>query len=143
MASVQIPQLPLAIGLNGKEQLEIVQQGTSRRTTTLAVAELNAITLQNNITQNKSYYPIYSIVTNTTLTPNPILYTSDTHYNYVPSLGQLSAQRVEATQGMFLNAATITAVTYDIPAGDNAMSMGPISTSAIVTVPTGSVWGVL
>lgn len=143
MSSVQIPQLPLAIGLNGKEQLEIVQEGVSRRTTTLAVAELNAITLQNNITQNKPYYPIYSVVTNTTLTPNPILYTSDTHYNYIPSEGRLIAQRMEATQGMFLNAATITATAYEIPTGDNAMSMGPITTSAIVTVPTGSVWGVI
>ncbi len=41
MSNQQIPNLPLAIALNGTEQLEIVQAGVSSRTTTSAVAGLN------------------------------------------------------------------------------------------------------
>ena len=40
MANTTIPQLPLATSLSGAEQLEIVQSGVSRRTTTSAVAGL-------------------------------------------------------------------------------------------------------
>lgn len=39
MAVVQIPNLPVAISLVGNEQLEIVQAGTSCRTTVLQVAQ--------------------------------------------------------------------------------------------------------
>lgn len=142
MASVQIPQLGPAISLNGTEQLEIVQQGTSRRATTLQISQLNALSLVNNTSDPQSYYPIYSVVTNTSLSLNPILYTSDTHYNYVPGEGRLTAQRPEASQGIFLNSVNLT-LSYTIPAGDNAVSMGPVNVSAVITVPSGSVWGVI
>ncbi len=142
MASVQIPQLGPAISLNGTEQLEIVQQGTSRRATTLQISQLNSLSLVNNISAPQSYYPIYSVVTNTSLTLNPTLYTSDTHYNYVPGEGRLTAQRPEASQGIFLNSVNLT-LSYTIPAGDNAVSMGPVNVSAVITVPSGSVWGVI
>jgi trimeric autotransporter adhesin len=42
MSSVQIPNLPASTSLNGTEQVEIVQAGTSVRTTTQAIANLNA-----------------------------------------------------------------------------------------------------
>ena len=42
MANTTIPQLPLAASLSGTEQLEIVQNGISRRTTTADVAGLQA-----------------------------------------------------------------------------------------------------
>lgn len=42
MAVIQIPNLPAAIALAGSEQLEIVQAGVSCRTTTGAIANLNA-----------------------------------------------------------------------------------------------------
>ena len=38
MSNVQIPNLPVATSLDGQEQLEIVQGGVSRRTTTGAVS---------------------------------------------------------------------------------------------------------
>jgi len=142
LANIQITQLGPVISLNGTEQIEVVQQSMSKRATTLQVAELNALTLINNVSWNGSYYPIFSIVTDTRLTPNPILYTSDTHYNYNPEQGRLTAQRVEASAGMFLNASAVT-LPYEIPNGDNAMSMGPILASTVITVPTGSVWGVI
>lgn len=37
MANTTIPNLPLAVALTGSEQLEIVQAGTSMRTTTGAI----------------------------------------------------------------------------------------------------------
>lgn len=40
MANVQIPNLPVAISLNGTEEVEVVQSGTSRRATTLQIAGL-------------------------------------------------------------------------------------------------------
>lgn len=142
MASIQIPQLGPAISLNGTEQIEIVQQGVSRRASLSLIADLNAITLQNNITDSQSFFPLYSVVTNTLLTPNPTFYTSDTHYNYTPGEGRLTAQRPEASQGLFLNAINLTA-SYTIPVGDNAVSMGPVNVTATITVPSGSVWGVI
>lgn len=42
-SNIQIPNLPLAISLNGSEQVEIVQSGTSARTTTQAIANLAQI----------------------------------------------------------------------------------------------------
>lgn len=41
MSNVQIPNLPSATSLSGNEELEIVQGGVSRRTTTQAIADLN------------------------------------------------------------------------------------------------------
>ena len=38
--NIQIPNLPVAISLNGTEQVEIVQSGVSRRTTTADIAGL-------------------------------------------------------------------------------------------------------
>lgn len=40
MAVIQIPNLPVAIALNGTEQVEVVQAGVSCRTTTQAIANL-------------------------------------------------------------------------------------------------------
>lgn len=42
-SNVQIPNLGVAIALNGQEQVEVVQAGTSRRTTTQAIANLAQI----------------------------------------------------------------------------------------------------
>jgi hypothetical protein len=49
-SNIQIPNLPLAISLDGSEQLEIVQAGTTRRTTTQAVANLAQVAIVPNYT---------------------------------------------------------------------------------------------
>ena len=41
MSNVQIPNLPVAVSLNGTEQLEAVQAGTSVRVTASQIAGLN------------------------------------------------------------------------------------------------------
>ena len=53
MANITIPNLPVAISISGAEQLEIVQAGTSVRTTTGQIAALapsigNAATYADN-----------------------------------------------------------------------------------------------
>ena len=40
MSNVQIPNLPVATSLSGNEEIEIVQAGVSRRTTTGAIANV-------------------------------------------------------------------------------------------------------
>ena len=42
MAQIQIPNLPVAIAIDGTEELEIVQAGTSCRTTVGAIAAFSA-----------------------------------------------------------------------------------------------------
>ncbi len=39
-SNIQIPNLGVAIALSGQEQVEVVQAGTSKRTTTQAIANL-------------------------------------------------------------------------------------------------------
>lgn len=49
-SNVQIPNLPVAISLNGTEQVEIVQAGVSSRTTTGAIANTATVVKAPNYT---------------------------------------------------------------------------------------------
>lgn len=49
-SNIQIPNLPVAIALDGSEQVEIVQAGTSCRTTTGAIANTATIVKAPNYT---------------------------------------------------------------------------------------------
>jgi hypothetical protein len=55
--------------------------------------------------------------------------------------GSLTAPAVISSNGLTVNSATVS-VNYSIPAGNNALSAGPITINAgiVVTVPSGSVW---
>lgn len=63
MAVVQIPNLPVAVGLSGDEQLEIVQAGTSKRTSVQAVSNF-----ANPIPQ-ANYTTIYQFMCALSATP--------------------------------------------------------------------------
>ena len=57
MANIQIPNLPVAVGLSGTEQIEIVQAGTSCRTTTAAIAQLYLpILAPNNYVTKQQFF---------------------------------------------------------------------------------------
>ncbi len=58
--------------------------------------------------------------------------------------GEVQAPTVNATNGIFVNSATISA-NYTIPSGSNAGSFGPVTVASgiAVTVPSGSVWTVV
>lgn len=47
---VQIPNLPVAIALNGQEQIECVQAGVSTRITTQQIANLANVSVAENVT---------------------------------------------------------------------------------------------
>ena len=49
-SNIQIPNLPVAIALNGTEQVEVVQAGTSSRCTTQQIANLANITTAQTVT---------------------------------------------------------------------------------------------
>jgi len=142
MAQRQIPNLTPVVSLSPTAQVEIVQNGTTFRASAGQIADLNSnlnFKLFNNIVDANVCFPIYSPVTNGEANT---LYTSTPHYQYIPSEGRLSAFRVEAKQGIFLNANSIT-LNYIIPPSDNAMSAGPVVVASSITVPTGSNWVVV
>jgi len=56
MSNIQIPNLPAATSLSGQEELEIVQGGVSRRTTTQDIADLNSTS--GTVTQINTDAPI-------------------------------------------------------------------------------------
>ena len=64
--------------------------------------------------------------------------------DYVQSTGNLTTPQIIASNGLFLNSNTISA-SYTIPAGQNALSAGPITinTGITITVDTGSTWVVV
>lgn len=49
-SNIQIPNLGVAIALSGTEQVECVQAGVSKRTTTQAIANLATISVAQNVT---------------------------------------------------------------------------------------------
>ena len=139
MAQRQIPNLPAAVSLSPTALIEIVQNGTSMRASAGQIAKLGSSVIfdvVNNVSDTAVFYPIYlSIYEGTT----NIAYASSPNYLYVPQEGRLSSLRPEAMQGVAYNKNAVTQ-NYTFPTGDNGMSAGPVTISAVVTIPTGSNW---
>ena len=103
------------------------------------------VSITDNTSSNATYYPTFVSAT----TGNAAIDTSSTKLQYNPSTGTLSApvvsgNLVTATNGIVVNSKTVSA-NYTIPSGSSAMSAGPISISAnvTVTISSGSRWVVL
>jgi hypothetical protein len=77
----------------------------------------------------------------TTTTGNLPQKVSSTKFTFNPSTGTVAASAVNATNGIVVNSATISA-SYSIPSGSNAMSAGPITVAdgVTVTIPDGNAW---
>ena len=84
----------------------------------------------------------------TSLTANRVPYGNGTSalgneadFTYDPSLNTVTAPQVAASNGIFVNSATVTA-SYSIPSGSNAMSAGviTIANGITVTIPNGNNW---
>ena len=106
-----------------------------------AWASVGGATISNDTTTASFEYPLYASATSgTALT----VYTSNAKYLYKPSTGELQASEVAASNGLILNNATVSA-SYTIGTGYNAMSVGPMTVSAgiTVTVSSGQRWVVL
>jgi hypothetical protein len=97
--------------------------------------------IANDIASATSYYPIFVTATSgTALT----VYTSDAKYLYKPSTGELTAPAPIAGNGLLMNASTV-ASSYTVAAGNNAISVGPITVASgqTVTISSGQRWVVL
>ena len=66
---------------------------------------------------------------------------NEADFTYDPSLNTVTASQVQASNGIFVNSATVSA-NYSIPSGSNAMSAGTINIAngITVTVPSGNAW---
>jgi len=97
--------------------------------------------LSNDTTTASNLYPVFASATTGTAEN---LYTSNANYLYKPSTGELTALEHVASNGLFVNSATVS-VNYTVPAGSNAISAGPVTVNSgiTVTVSSGSVWTVV
>jgi len=106
-----------------------------------AWASVGGAAISNDTSTSSFEYPLFANATSgTALT----VYTSNAKYLYKPSTGELQASEINATNGLHLNSATVSA-SYTIATGNNAMSVGPISVASgqSVTVSSGCRWVVL
>jgi hypothetical protein len=98
-------------------------------------------TISDDTSTNAVRYPLFAAATSGTAST---VYTSSTELKYNPSTGVLTSVGVVASSGLVENSATIAA-NYTIGTGNNAVSAGPITINASVsvTVPSASNWVVL
>jgi hypothetical protein len=97
--------------------------------------------LSNDTTTATNLFPMFASATSGT--PST-LFTSNTKLLYKPSTGELQASEMVASNGIFVNNATVSA-SYTVASGNNAMSVGPITVASgqSVTVTSGQRWVVL
>jgi hypothetical protein len=106
-----------------------------------AWASVGGAAISNDTSTSSFEYPVFASATSgTALT----IYTSNAKYLYKPSTGELQAYELNATNGLLLNSATVSA-SYSIASGTNAFSVGPITVASgqSVTVASGQRWLVL
>jgi len=94
--------------------------------------------ITNDTTTATNVYPLFAAATSGT--PSTI-YTSNAKLLYKPSTGDMQSSAVTASNGIFVNSATVTA-SYTIASGNNASSAGPlvVDSGATVTVASGGRW---
>jgi hypothetical protein len=95
----------------------------------------------NDTSASTAFYPLYAKATSGTA---QVIYTANTSYTYKPSTGELTAPAPIAGNGLLMNASTV-ASSYTVAAGNNAISVGPITVASgqTVTVSSGQRWVVL
>ena len=108
---------------------------------TIASTIANGLTITNDTSTATPLYPTFTNATSGSITSAEV---SSTKLNFTPSTGALAAPEIEASNGMLIHSATVS-TSYSIPAGSNAIAVGPmtVASGATVTVPSGSRWLVL
>jgi hypothetical protein len=106
-----------------------------------AWASVGGAALSNDTSTSTNIYPLSAAATSGTAAT---LYTSNAKFLYKPSTGELQASALVASNGIVVNSQTIS-TSYTIAAGNSAMSSGPVTLGAgiTVTVSSGSRWVVL
>jgi len=114
---------------------------TTDGTTTSWATVVSGATISNDTSTASNLYPMFSNATSGTPTT---VYTSNAKLLYKPSTGELQASEMVASNGIFVNNATVSA-SYTVASGYNAMSVGPITVASgqSVTVTSGQRWVVL
>jgi len=99
------------------------------------------VTITNDTATATNVYPLFAAATSGGAST---VYTSNAKLLYKPSTGEFQASEVNASNGIFVNSATIAA-DYTVPSGSNALSSGPVAINSgiTVTVSSGSVWTVV
>jgi hypothetical protein len=94
--------------------------------------------ITNDTTTATNVYPLFAAATSGT--PSTI-YTSNAKLLYKPSTGDMQSSAVTASNGIFVNSATVTA-SYTVASGNNASSAGPllVDSGVTVTVSSGGRW---
>ena len=103
-----------------------------------AWASVGGAALSNDTTTATNVFPLFATATSGSASS---LFTSNAKFLYKPSTGELQASEVTASNGLLLNATTVTA-SYTIGTGFNAMSVGPVTVASgqSVTVSSGQRW---
>ena len=98
-------------------------------------------TVSNDTSTSSNVYPLFASATSGAATT---VYTSNAKYLYKPSTGELSVSAPVASNGIFVNNATVAA-SYTIASGYNGHSVGPmtIASGQSVTVSSGQRWVVI
>ena len=134
--------LIIGTGTNTASRLGIGSSGyslISNGTTAAWVAFSGGATITPTTT-NTAYFIVGTSATSGSLSIGSI----NTNVSFNPSTGVLSAPEIAATNGLYVNSATVN-TSYSIPSGSNAMSVGPITVASgqSVTISSGSRWVVL
>jgi len=87
-------------------------------------------TISNDTATSTDVFPLFADATSGVATD---VFTSNSNLLYTPSTGELKPKKINATNGIIVNSATITEDTT-IASGDNAMSTGPVEVADGVTV---------
>jgi len=100
-----------------------------------------SINVVNDTVSTAPINVVFSTVTSGSLST---VYTSSPNCSFNPFTGVLSARQMQSTQGIFLNANTITS-DYTVPANTNGLSAGPmlIPPGVTVSLDAGSNWSVV
>lgn len=98
-------------------------------------------TISDDTTTNGTRYINFTAATSGSLST---IYTSSTKLNYNPSTGEMAAPELNATNGLIVNNATVSA-NYTVASGNNAFSVGPmtVNSGVSVTVSSGQRWVVI
>ena len=103
-----------------------------------AWSSVGGAAISNDTSTTSFEYPLFASATSGSATT---VYTSNAKLLYKPSTGELQASEVTASNGLLLNATTVSS-SYTIGTGYNAMSVGPVTVASgqSVTVSSGQRW---
>ena len=103
-----------------------------------AWASVGGAALSNDTATATNVFPLFANATSGTAST---LFTSNAKLLYKPSTGEFQSSEIAASNGLLLNATTVSA-SYTIASGYNAFSVGPVTVASgqSVTVSSGQRW---